>query len=239
MSESEPNRDLELAGLENRLGYAFGDRVLLEEALTHRSLAANQRATDHNERLEFLGDSVLGLVTAEWAFERFANAPEGELATMKSQLVKAKTLADAARYLEIGPLIAMTVGEEKSGGRTKRSLLANSLEAILGAVMLDGGFEATRRVIRPLLDRAIARDPTVVEQDPKTVLQERLQAAGRALPEYHEVRSEGPDHALTFYVECQIDGQVVATASGTSKRRAERAAARAALATLEMSRNED
>lgn len=216
--------------LEKRLGYRFKDPSLLETALTHRSYAHEQETGSHYERLEFLGDSVLGLVAGDWLFHRFPELPEGELSKRKAHLVSRPVLARHATGLDLGGEIRLGVGEERSGGRTKASLLADVWEAILGAVYLDGGLEPAARLIRPLLeDGTDRRGPA----DPKTRLQEVLQARGRGLPEYVLAEEAGPDHAKRFTVHCVIEGDNHGTGVGRSKKLAEQAAAAAALEALE------
>ena len=190
----------ELADFEARLGYEFNDRALLDTARTHRS-AAHERALGRNyERMEFLGDSVLGLVVSEWLYRELAEMPEGDLARRKSQLVSADALAAYAEQLDLGSLLLLSQGEERSGGRSKSSLLADSMEAVLGAVYLDGGLGAAQRVILSFLDFAFSRsDPG--RSDAKSSLQEELQALGLDPPTYRVTREEGPDHRKLFTVE--------------------------------------
>jgi ribonuclease-3 len=218
--------------LEEGLGYRFRQLELLTVAVTHRSAANEQGLDAHYERMEFLGDAVLGLVTAEWLFARYPDKPEGELSRLKSSLVSARSLAGYARQLALGQELHLGIGEERSGGRQKRSLLADSLEAIFGAVFLDGGLEAARRVVvRFLEDRADANQEEGA-RDPKTALQELTQARGWDLPDYVLVDTTGPDHDKRFVVECQVRGEAVARGEGRSKKIAEQAAASQALAAL-------
>ena len=221
-----------MRALEEQLGYTFRQRELLEAAVTHRSWANEQGRTDHYERLEFLGDAVLGLVAAEWLYRRLPDQPEGELARLKSHLVSAPVLAHHAEELGLGELLRLGVGEERSGGRTKPSLLADSLEGVLGAVYIDGGLEGARHAIEALLERAMANQVEVAEADAKTRLQEWAQARGGELPNYVLVGEEGPDHAKLFTMECRFGGRALGSGTGRTKKHAEQRAAAAALATL-------
>ncbi|MCB1056555.1 MAG: ribonuclease III [Acidobacteria bacterium] len=223
------------SALEQRLGYRFRSPELLQLALTHRSFANEQGQGGHYERLEFLGDAVLGLVTAEWLFERHPDLPEGELSKLKSSLVSARSLARHARRLGLGEQLQLGVGEERSGGRDKRSLLADSMEAVFGAVFRDGGLEAARKVIGGLLETESGGEASRGPVDPKTELQEVAQARGWALPEYRLVDSQGPDHEKVFVFECFLEGELAGTGQGRSKKVAEQAAAAQALASLDPS----
>ncbi len=218
---------------EERLGYRFRDETLLNRAVTHRSWANEQGSEDHYERLEFLGDAILGLVAAEWLFGEWPDLPEGDLSKKKAVLVSKPALAAHARRLGLGELLHLGVGEERSGGRKKSSLLADSLEAVFGAVYLDGGFEAARSVIQEFVAHAHETREKELPVDAKTRLQELTQARGRDLPEYRLVAEEGPDHEKSFRIECRVAGDLVGTGSGSSKKLAEQRAATAALETLE------
>jgi len=218
--------------LEKRLGYRFKRLDLLELALTHRSWANEQGIPEHYERLEFLGDAVLGVVTAEWLYANHPELPEGELSKHKAQLVNRDTLAQHARYLDLGDSLRIGVGEDRSGGRTKASLLADSMEAVLGALYLDGGLETARRSILPMLENAFMERSRQAVTDAKTQLQEVVQALGWALPEYRVTDSVGPDHDKTFVVECWLAGELGGRGEGPSKKIAEQRAATDALARL-------
>lgn len=204
------------------IDYRFSDPRLLQEALTHRSAGSV-----NNERLEFLGDSVLNLVAAARLFERYPEASEGDLSRMRARLVRGSTLAELSSTLGLGRHIYLGEGEKKSGGFRRASILADGLEALLGAVYLDGGFQACRDVIIACIDPLIDRLPHVDElKDNKTRLQEWLQARGRPLPNYELQREEGADHAKVFHVSCTLtDNGLVAEADGSSRRKAEQAAA--------------
>jgi ribonuclease-3 len=222
--------------LEEALGYRFDRQGPILAALTHRSAAHESGYEEHYERLEFLGDAVLELVTSEWLFRDFPRAPEGDLARIKSHLVSAPVLAELARDLELGESLRLSPSEERGGGRDKESILADSLEAVFGAIYCESGYERTRDVIEPLLVKAYERAPEATPHDVKNRLQERLQAEGRALPEYRVIASFGPDHERIFEVECLIEGRCRGRGRGSSKKEAERRAAGAALEELEAER---
>ncbi|HEV3470838.1 MAG TPA: ribonuclease III [Pyrinomonadaceae bacterium] len=237
-NQSGPDAPPDLAALEEKLAYAFKDRRLLERALTHRSWAHEHvRAGEeekakllHNEALEFVGDSVLGLVVADALFRAHPEVTEGELSRMKHRLVSAQTLARAARRLQVGEFMRIGRGEEKTGGRRKRALLADAFEAVLAAVFLDGGFaEAAQFVHRALgPDLSDATPETAAAADYKTLLQERLQAARRVTPHYDLVATEGPPHARVFRVVAVWEGERIA-GEGQTIKAAEMDAARRAL----------
>lgn len=211
------------------LGYEFADQELLTRALTHRSVGAR-----HNERLEFLGDALLGMIVAEYLYETYPEADEGQLTRTRATLVNRESLAETARGLALGNLIKLGEGELKSGGWRRDSILANAFEALLGAIYLDGGMPACRRSVLQVLEpRLAAIDADSAGKDPKTELQEFLQSRRLSLPEYKTMNISGPSHQQMFSVACQIetlDEPVVA--SGPSRRKAEQAAARAVLQLL-------
>ena len=208
--------------LEERLGHAFADPSLLEQALTHRSAGGS-----HNERLEFLGDGILNFVIAAELFRRRPGAPEGELSRLRASLVSRPSLAERARALELGPSVRLGGGEMKSGGHRRDSILADALEAVLGAVFLDGGFDRGREVIVGLFRARLDRLPDSEQlKDAKTRLQEHLQGHGRALPEYSVREIRGAPHARTFEVECRVaDPQTMTVGEARSRRHAEQQAA--------------
>jgi ribonuclease-3 len=222
----------QLAAFEERIGYTFLDREILIRALTHKSYSheAKNGSPRDNETYEFLGDSVLGFVIGDLLFHRFPDLDEGALSKMKAYLVSAASLAEKARAYEMGGVLFLGVGEEKSGGRKKDSLLANLFEAMLAAVYLDGGIGAVRHLIErsftPHLE-AIDEDDLLF-QDYKTALQERAQGSGMALPEYSVVEEVGPDHDKRFIVEVKV-GSLVTRGEGSSKKEAQQQAARHAL----------
>ena len=214
-------------GLRDRLGYEFRDPALLREALTHRSFGV-----PHNERLEFVGDAVLNCAVALMLFEQFPATQEGELSRARANLVNRDTLVQLGRQIGLGAHIRLGEGEIKSGGADRASIIADALEAVLGAVFLDGGFVAARTVIdRVYADLLRCADPTTLGKDPKTRLQEWLQARRYPVPEYAVVATTGEAHAQQFEVDCRIPALAVTTrGSGTSRRAAEQNAAAAAFA---------
>jgi len=216
--------------LRERLGYAFRNPDLLRGALTHRSFGAS-----NNERLEFVGDAVLNCVVAASLYQRFPALAEGDLSRARAALVNQDMLARVARGAGLGNEIRLGEGEHKTGGAARPSILADAVEALLGAVYLDGGFEAARGVVQHVLgDRLESVGNKPVDKDPKTALQEHLQARGLALPRYAVQKTEGEAHDQTFIVECRVDDLgAAATGKGTSRRAAEQAAAEAVLAQLE------
>ncbi|MBO1255306.1 ribonuclease III [Alteromonas sp. 5E99-2] len=213
----------------DKIGYTFTDVNLFEQAITHRSAAKV-----HNERLEFLGDAVLGLVIAEALFKQFPTVPEGNLTRMRSTLVKGETLAEVAMQLDLGPLIIFGSGEMKSGGYRRASILADAVEALLGAVYCESGFDTTKKVILDLFQARIdVLDPNAHPKDSKTQLQEWLQGRKKALPLYEVVATEGKDHAQTFTVSCSIINSDITTQGvASSRRKAEQNAAREMLKRL-------
>jgi ribonuclease-3 len=223
----------DLERLQEELGYRFRALELLREALTHRSYANEQELELNYERLEFLGDAVLALVSAQWLYLRHPQAAEGELSKLKSFLVSEPVLAARAEELGLGGLIRLGVGEERSGGGAKPSLLADALEAVIGAMYLDGGLRPSRTFVEDLLAKGYGDRPEWRYRDAKSALQERIQGMGRPLPRYVLTASEGPDHEKSFKIECRVDGDTVGVGEGRSKKHAEQAAAESALRDLE------
>jgi ribonuclease III len=222
-----------LAALEERLGHRFTDPSLLDQALTHSSLANERPAGEvlHNEPLEFLGDAVLGVVVADLLHRRDPRGPEGLKSKARAQLVSAQSLAPRAEALGIPLLLKMGRGEEKTGGRAKAALWADAYEALIAAVYLDGGWPAAQAFV----DAEFRRDlepGALADPDFKSALQERLQARGEPLPTYIVVAEEGPSHRRRFRVQCVIRGEVAAEGEGSSKKAAQQAAAGMALAGL-------
>jgi len=219
-----------LSSLETALGHAFADPALLKQALTHRSHSAK-----HNERLEFLGDAVLNFVIASLLFQRFDQLDEGKLTRLRANLVKQSTLAEIATNLALPAYLRLGEGELKSGGFRRPSILADALEAILGAVYLDAGFAAVARVIAGLYNTHLSHlNPQTQGKDAKTDLQELLQARKLDLPAYQVMATHGAAHEQTFEVSCTVPAlDVYVTAGGNSRRAAEQAAARLALAAIE------
>jgi len=216
--------------LRKRLGYAFRNPDLLRGALTHRSFGVS-----NNERLEFVGDAVLNCVVAASLYQRFPALAEGDLSRARAALVNQDMLARVARGAGLGNEIRLGEGEHKTGGAARPSILADALEAVFGAVFIDGGYDAARGVIQTCYGDVLARaDPASLGKDPKTRLQEYLQARRMSVPEYVVVSTTGEAHAQVFDVECRIAPmKIVATGRGGSRRAAEQAAAEAALARIE------
>lgn len=211
---------------EKALGYQFSDAGLLARALTHRSAAA-----EHNERLEFLGDAVVGLVIAGALFDAKPDADEGTLSRYRADLVRGESLADIARELDVGQWLVMGSGEHRTGGHQRTSVLANALEALFGAILIDGGFDQARQAVLVSFAARLAALPRESElKDPKTRLQELLQARQLPPPEYELTGSSGADHARRFEASCRIEALDITTSgNGTSRQRAEQVAATAAL----------
>ncbi len=228
-----------LARLENKLGYSFKDIALLERALTHRSWAVEnlpgasegEVRSLENESMEFLGDSVLGLVIAEQLYTSRLNATEGELTLMKHHLVSTATLAVVADRLKLGDFVRFGRGEEKTGGRKKQALLANTLEAVIAAIFLDGGYVPARHFIATLFARELKAATPRTSLDHKTTLQEAIQANGGAAPRYELLKTEGPPHSRTFFVRVAWNSGT-ADGEGTSIKLAEMMAAAEALKLL-------
>ncbi len=219
--------------LERALGYTFQDQRLLEKALTHSSYANEKwkNALASNERLEFLGDSILGFVVAEYLYRRYPDHPEGDLTRMRADLVCETSLARAAAGLRLGEYLKLGHGEDQGGGRTRNSITADAVESVIAASYLDGGFPAARGIVeRLLLSGAPERRPC--NADFKTALQELVQRKKHQVLSYTLLEESGPDHDKTFRVEVTLNGQVVGAGAGSSKKRAEQAAAEAALEKL-------
>lgn len=215
--------------LQSRLGYSFNDGELLTRALTHRSAGSR-----HNERLEFLGDSILSLVIAEELFHRFPQVAEGDMSRMRATLVREKTLAELAREFELGDHLILGPGELKSGGFRRESILADTVEAVIGAVYLDSNIDVTRTLLLGwYASRLEAIKPGVEQKDPKTRLQEILQGNRKSLPTYTVIDVKGEAHNQEFTVQCDVEGlQTPLVGVGTSRRKAEQAAAQQALEQL-------
>ena len=223
-----PGADLE--AFATRLGHRFSDPELLVRALTHASMASPTRSD--NQRLEFLGDRVLGLVISEALLSADTSASEGQLAPRFNALVRKETCADVARQIDLGAVLRLGRSEMKSGGRRKEALLGDAMEAVIAAVYIDGGFETARRIVLALWGDRIAT-VEVDARDAKTSLQEWAQAQGQVPPSYVEVGRTGPDHAPVFTVEVRLLSGERATCAAPSKRAAEQGAARALLERLD------
>jgi len=219
--------------LERALGYRFRNTDLLEQALTHRSFGS-----PHNERLEFLGDGVLGCVITEELYSRFPERTEGELSRLRANLVRETALAGVARALGLSAVLHLGEGELASGGAGRYSILADALEAVFGSIFLDGGYQAAKTTVLKVYDDALARlDPEEPSKDAKTRLQELLQGKRQKLPQYRVAATRGAAHKQTFEVECSVDapdggGSRRATGTGSSRRVAEQQAAENMLALL-------
>ena len=217
----------------DRIGHAFNDQGLLAQALTHRSAGA-----PHNERLEFLGDSIVNFLVAETLFQRWPKADEGALTRARAELVREAALATISRHLQLGERLTMGPGEMKSGGHRRDSILADALEAVVAAIYLDSSFETCRTVVLPWFEESLAALPVGrPEKDAKTRLQEWLQGRQRPLPVYDLVSESGDDHAKLFLARCTtLDPPLTADGEGTSRRNAEQVAAAALLDKLDISK---
>lgn len=216
--------------LAQRLGHDFTQPQLLQQALTHRSFSA-----DHNERLEFLGDAVLGLAITDWLYQRLGQAPEGDLSRIRANLVRQESLHHIATAFDIASALRLGTGELHSGGLSRPSILADALEAIVGAVYLDAGFDAAQQVVQRLFEHVdISSHAPAVSKDAKTALQEWLQARKKPLPVYHVQAITGQAHQQVFHVACEAGAfDVVCNGSGTSRRAAEQDAAAQTLHALQ------
>jgi ribonuclease III len=231
------DREKLLSELEQEIGYSFRSRALLDRSLTHRSFA-NERAAQncqHNEAMEFLGDAVLGFVVSAWLLERFPQLSEGKLSKMKAYLVSEASLVELAEAIDLGRFILLNRGEEKTGGRHKRALLADAYEALIGVIYIDGGIATAERFLRRELGAKVSGiDPSaMIGTDFKSALQEYLQAAGGPGPEYAVVDVLGPDHRRTFCIELRVGGRGITRSEGPSIKLAQQEAARRALETPE------
>jgi len=218
--------------LSERIGYRFENPDLLRQAMAHRSWCAETPGAESNERLEFLGDAVLGWVVADLAYRRYGDLPEGSLTGVRKGVVNSLALADVAGSLNLGEFLLLGKGEDQAGGREKPSILSDAFEAVLGAVYVDGGpavaYQLVERLLLTRLDDAAER---LDELDHKSRLQELASRAGSAPPEYR-VSGVGPDHAKRFFADVVVDGAIVGTGEGRSKKAAEQAAASEAAATI-------
>jgi ribonuclease-3 len=221
--------------IEGRLGYIFEDKELLTEALTHRSFYYENpdTSTAHNERLEFLGDSVLGFVIVEYLFLSDKNLTESVMAKIKSYLVKEAVLSEIADSLSLGKYLRLGKGEEATGGRTKKSLLSDTIEAVMGAIYIEGGYQKAQEVVLRLFREKIdSIMRTAVFADYKTELQEKTQLLFGTLPEYRLIKQEGEEHKKIFTIEVYVDGKKFGRGTGKSKKEAQTFAAREAILKL-------
>ena len=222
--------------LQNEIRHVFKDNYYLNTSLTHRSLlrAYDSRNLRSYERLEFLGDSVLGLVVAEELFQKYPDMSEGFLTKNKSLLVNKKVLSHTGMQIDLGKYILMSADEERAGGRTRQSIVADCLEALFGAVYLDGGLEATAQVIKRVVSFNFAKTSEILSlRNYKGELLEKLQASGGGMPKYTVSDEDGPDHRKVFTVEVFVSGKRLGTGRGDSKKSAEQRAAESALSSLE------
>ncbi len=219
----------QIAVLTQRIDYTFKNADHLQTALTHRSAQGT-----NNERMEFLGDAILSYLISIELYQCFPDAKEGELSRLRASLVNGETLGKVASEISLGDFLVMGSGELKSGGYRRSSTLADALEALIGAVYLDGGLDAANRFIHRLFSQRLAQcDPDKAQKDPKTRLQEYLQGLSRPLPDYEVIATQGMAHNQTFKVACRIEGlQDVVYGGGSSRRKAEQVAAEAALKLL-------
>ena len=224
--------DPALGHLADRVGHRFSDPSLLQRALAHRSWCAETPGAASNERLEFLGDAVLGWAIADIVYHRYADLPEGQLTDLRKSVVNAIALAEVAAELDLGPHILLGRGEAAAGGSQKPSILSDAFEAVLGAVYLDGGADAAFDVVERLIGPRMPHTIDGLDQlDQKTLLQELVARSGRGVPEY-SVTSTGPDHAKSFRAIVSVDGTVLGAGEGRSKKAAEQVAAAQACAAL-------
>ena len=222
-----------MKNLEERLGYRFHDHKLLEHALTHSSYANEHRSSGvtSNERLEFLGDSILGLIVAEHLFRTHSDMPEGELTRTRAALVCEDSLHEVALTLDLGSYLRLGKGEASGGGRTRPSILADATEALLAAVYLDGGFQAAKSIVRNFILNK--EQEKAVDRDYKTALQEQVQRKPGSNVTYRLVEERGPDHDRIFVMEASVNGMVMGRGMGHTKKEAEQFSAKAALERLQ------
>jgi ribonuclease III len=218
----------DLGQIEKKVRVKFQNRKLLEEAFTHKSYSIEHGAMSNNERLEFLGDSIISAVVAHWLFKRFTDVDEGKLSKMKSQIVSRANLSSWADDLQLGQYLYLSQGEEATGGRKRESLLGNVYEALVGAIFLDQGFSTAQRFIL----RHLAKKKRIVENDFKSRLQEMVQKKYKTPPVYYVVAESGPDHEKKFTLEVRINKRVLGMGEGRSKKEAEQLAAKEALRSL-------
>lgn len=212
---------------EEKLGYSFKDKSLLELALTHSSFANENKLKKNNERFEFLGDSVLGFVTAEYLFTEFKNRPEGEMTKLRAAVVCEKSLFKFAEQIDLGKYILLGRGEDSTGGRNRPSVVSDAFEAIIAAIYIDGGMEAVRPYILRFIKDAVKRETSF--KDNKSLLQEEIQKVKGNSLAYEEVGEEGPDHDKTFVFRVKLNGEIIGEGKGKSKKEAEQNAAGNAL----------
>lgn len=215
--------------LENIIGYCFKDKAILKEALTHKSFAGEHKSAHHNERLEFLGDSILGAIVADYIYCQCPHSEEGVLSKIKSNLVSRHNLYLWAKELDLGRFLCLGHGELATGGRQRDSILSNAMEAVIGAVYIDGGYSAAEQVVLPWVRTQQLKQDS---GDYKSTLQEFIQKRSRHTPQYEVVQTVGPEHDKVFTVEVSLDGKLLGTGKGRNKKLAEQDAARDAYARL-------
>lgn len=220
--------------LEERIGFSFANRELLRDALTHSSFANENKSSGAvcNERLEFLGDAVLGFVVAGYLYRRFSGLPEGKMTRLRAELVCEKSLDSVATCIGLGDYLRLGRGEDRGGGRTRPSIKADAVEAVIAAIYLDGGLEAAERFIRRFILDVYEAGEAVMDRDYKSELQELIQRKNGQTLEYVLISSDGPDHSKTFTVEARLNGEVLASGVGHSKKDAEQNAAMRSLEAL-------
>lgn len=218
---------MNFAEFEEKIGYSFKDKALLELALTHSSYANENKLKKNNERFEFLGDSVLGFVTAEYLFSEYKNRPEGEMTKLRAAVVCEKSLFRFAEQIDLGKYILLGRGEESTGGRNRPSVVSDAFEAVVAAIYLDGGIEAVKPYILRFIKEAVKREASF--KDNKSLLQEEIQKIKGNTLTYEEVGEEGPDHDKTFIFKVSLNGEVIGEGKGKSKKEAEQNAAGIAL----------
>ena len=218
---------MDFSAFEEKIGYVFKDKSLLEMALTHSSYANENKLPYDNERLEFLGDSVLGFVTAEYLFEEYKNRPEGVLTKLRSAVVCEKSLFKFAEKISLGNFIFMGKGEERTGGRNRPSIVSDAFEAVIAAMYLDGGINAVKPYILSFIKEAVKKEAGF--KDNKSLLQEFIQREKGNVLQYDEVGETGPDHDKVFNFAVSLNGEVIGKGQGRSKKEAEQAAAGSAL----------
>ncbi len=222
---------MSISAFEEIIGYTFKNKDLLKTALTHSSYANENKIHEDNERLEFLGDSVLGFVTAEYLFSQFKNRPEGELTKLRAAVVCEKSLFKFAEKISLGQFIYMGKGEDHSGGRNRPSIVSDAFEAVIAAMYLDGGIEVVKPYILSFITEAVKREASF--KDNKSLLQEEIQKNKGNTISYEELGESGPDHDKTFVFAVKLNGEVIGKGEGRSKKEAEQAAAGDALAKLD------
>ena len=225
-----------IEAFEKAIGYSFKDKELIKIALTHSSYANENKLPRDNERLEFLGDSVLGFITAEYLFSEYKSRPEGELTKLRAAVVCEKSLFKFAEKISLGDYIYMGKGEENSGGRQKKAILADAMEAVFGAYYLDSGFKSAEKLILELLVPEIEKvwENKHNHKDFKTMLQEMYQKKYKQCPKYNLVKKTGPDHDMVFWVTVEINGKTYGPEKGKSKKEAEQSVAKKVIEELEM-----